>query len=79
LCVKILQQKFVENKRESTDIPVEKACTQCKIVFWLDNFYTDKQKFDGKGTKCKSCFLKLRNDPNKEVKNLTEKIVLLAK
>jgi phage anti-repressor protein len=59
-CAKILQQKYIENKRETEEIPIEKECTSCKKILPLDDYYVDNEKFDKRGTKCKKCFLEVR-------------------
>lgn len=58
VCAKALQEEHIKKKKETVPIPLEKECTQCKETFPLDGFYVDSQKFDGRGTKCKTCFKK---------------------
>ena len=59
-CRKHSTALFREEKRKTEGIPSEKACTQCKQVKSLNEYYTDNEKFDKKGTKCKACFLSIR-------------------
>ncbi len=54
-CVIERQEKFIEEKRQTTEIPTEKGCTQCEKILPLDSFYVDNEKFDRRGTKCKKC------------------------
>jgi len=51
--------------RKEEEIPKEKNCTSCKILLPLEKFYRDKTKFDGVGTKCKQCFLKVKEESSK--------------
>jgi len=59
-CAKTLQKKYIENKRETEEIPTEKECTSCKKTLPLEEYYVDNEKFDKRGTKCKQCFLEVR-------------------
>jgi hypothetical protein len=70
-CVKILQTAYIQQKRQTEDVPQEKQCSQCKLVKTLDHYYVDNNLFDRRGTKCKEC-IKLVQQREKEVKNLTE-------
>lgn len=65
VCVKERQQEYVEAKRKEEKIPTEKNCTSCKVLLPLEKFYKDKTKFDGVGTKCKQCFLKVKKESSK--------------
>ena len=65
VCVKERQKEYVEAKRKEEEIPSEKNCTSCKIFLPLEKFYKDKTKFDGVGTKCKQCFLKVKEESSK--------------
>jgi len=65
VCVKERQKEYVEAKRKEEEIPTEKNCTSCKILLPLEKFYKDKTKFDGVGTKCKQCFLKVKEESSK--------------
>ena len=56
-CVK-RQAAFIEEKRRITPVPTEKACSQCKEVLPLTDFYVDNVKFDRRSVKCKECFKK---------------------
>jgi hypothetical protein len=59
-CAKTLQKKYIENKRETEEIPTKKECTSCKKTLPLEEYYVDNEKFDKRGTKCKQCFLEVR-------------------
>lgn len=61
VCSKALQEEHIRKKKETVPIPLEKECTECKKTFPLDGFYVDTQKFDGRGTKCRQCFKKIKN------------------
>ena len=72
VCVKERQKEYVEAKRKEEEIPTEKNCTSCKILLPLEKFYKDKTKFDGVGTKCKQCFLKVREESSKNKTIISE-------
>lgn len=72
VCVKERQKQRIEDKRKEEEIPVEKNCTSCKILLPLEKFYKDKTKFDAVGTKCKQCFLKVREDSSKDKTIISE-------
>jgi len=71
-CAKKRQEEYIEIKRETVPVPTEKICTGCNIMYPLDNFYEDKQKFDKKGTKCKECFKKVQLREDKEKIEISE-------
>jgi len=71
-CAKKRQEEYIEIKRETIPLPDEKICTGCNIIYPLDNFYEDKQKFDKKGTKCKECFKKVQVREDKEKIEISE-------
>ena len=71
-CAKKRQEEYIEIKRETVSLPTEKICTGCNIIYPLDNFYEDKQKFDKKGTKCKECFKKVQLREDKEKIEISE-------
>jgi len=54
-CAKSSQAEYIENKRKTEEIPTEKQCSNCKVIKLLDQYYTDNNAFDKKGTKCKDC------------------------
>ena len=66
-CVKIRQKEFVENKRQTVEVPKEKECTGCKKMLPLDDYFVDNVKFDRRGTKCKTCILEVRNKTKKYI------------
>lgn len=70
-CVKIRHKEFIENKRNTEEIPQEKKCTNCKKILPLDDYFVDNEKFDRRGTKCKICVLEVRNS-NKKYLEITE-------
>lgn len=70
-CVNSIQAAYIENKRNTEPIPTEKACSQCKIVKPLDQYYIDNCLFDKRGTKCKDC-IRLVQNREKDKKELTE-------
>ncbi len=71
-CVAERQEKFIKEKRETTEIPTEKACTQCEKILPLDSFYVDNQKFDRRGTKCKKCVKEVQTRDKDHDKQITE-------
>jgi prophage antirepressor-like protein len=65
-CVKIRQQKYVEDKRQNEEMPKTKVCTGCGEVFSLNMYYKDSYKADGHSLKCKECIKKVQSaDKNK--------------
>jgi hypothetical protein len=67
-CVNLLQKQYIENKRANEEIPKEKPCSQCQKILPLEDFFVDRQKFDGRGTKCKSCFISVQKQEKKQKK-----------
>ena len=71
-CVGLIQTAYIEQKRETDPvIPKEKQCSHCKEVKSLDEYYTDNNLVDRKGTKCKDC-VRLVQTREKEKTDLTE-------
>ena len=64
-CVKIRHKEFIENKRKTEEIPIEKKCTSCEKILPLDDYFVDNEKFDRRGTKCKVCVLEVRKSAKK--------------
>ena len=73
-CVKTFQTEYIENKRKTEEIPLEKQCSHCKLIKSLDQYYTDNNLFDKKGTKCKDCvrIVYTREKKEEEIKKITE-------
>ena len=73
-CAKSSQAEYIENKRKTEEIPTEKQCSNCKLIKLLDQYYTDNNAFDKKGTKCKDCvkLVYTREKNENERKNIIE-------
>jgi hypothetical protein len=70
-CIGLIQISYIEKKRETYTMLTEKQCSHCKEVKSLDEYYTDNNLIDRKGTTCKEC-VRLVQTREKEKKELTE-------
>jgi prophage antirepressor-like protein len=78
VCVKIRQEKHLQKLRETTEIPVEKECTECNEMLSINDYYKDKYSPDGHSRKCKVCIKNYQKSP-KDVKIITEKACGICK